>query len=127
MNKRYTLFLAMAGTYDPNLITSNLVPVEYDFTKIKRSYRKVKKILKYNNVVIEIHDRLLGFKIPYILVIPAKGVDNTLWYMERGWVEIDKKYAYFNKRKELKRKVPREHIIQLDNKELLNEYLEGND
>jgi len=47
--------------------------------------------------------------------------------MERGWVEIDKKYAYFNKRKELKRKVPREHIIQLDNKELLNEYLEGND
>lgn len=125
MKTKHTLFLAMAGTFDPTYITHNLIVMEYDFKRQRRSFRKVKKELKLSNVVMLVNDRLLCLKIPYIVVMPAKGIDNTLWYMRQDWVEAEQRYAYFNKRKALRRKVSRQNTIFLKNEELLHDYLEG--
>jgi len=107
MANKNMLFLAMAGTYNPSLITQNLRPLKFDntnwWTRFK-SRRKIKKQLKHSNVVIQATSEIFPtIKLNYQIVIPSGDVEELKWYRERPWLKPGIKFLYLPLRNKYKR------------------------
>jgi len=125
------IYIAMAGTFDPSIITSELIPIEYNINKPFRSNRELRKTLKIANVVIEANVEIMIKlkKKDFILVLPESKLGDLLWYRRRKWIKSEITYMYSPIRAKLFRlsiKLNKEIII-VNNKTLLNEILERNE
>lgn len=125
------IYIAMAGTFNPSVMTPELIPVEYNIKKTFRSNRELRKTLKLANVVIEASVEIMEKfkKKDFVLVLPESKLGDLLWYRRRDWIKPQITYMYAPIRAKLLRlgmKMNKEILI-VNNKVLLDEILERNE
>lgn len=130
MKKKFVLYLAAPGTYDPALTTTNLTPMELKKESFKKDLRAIKKQLKLSCVVALANEyNLENTNIPYILVVPKTSIENIWFYRDSFELDSYTKYMYpllISKLKTINSEF-RESKLELIKEMLLNEYIEGID
>ena len=102
MKEKNTLYVALDGTFNPEIITSNLIFFDFNYKRPFFSRLKLKKLLKNFNVVIRADvNKLYKIKIDYVGVLPKGNLDQINRYRYKEWVDKWTSYHYNIIRREL--------------------------
>ena len=94
MKKNFILYVAVKGTYDADLTSLYLTPMQLEEKTFKKDLKAIKKQLKLSNVVVEANEYVLkNIKIEFVYVTPKISLENMSTY--RGKVKDDSFLFYY--------------------------------